>query len=456
MLGPDLFGVIQSRFDTSPRAAVGALAPVLPRVAGAVRSAYQSGVLHMTAALLAAQGASYLTQLVVARVAPPAVFAVVRSVEAVLSVALVVASAGAPLIALRGAAVLRGAGDRARMLAALLRVVVGASLAAATCLAVAAPLVGGGVAAPLRATAWVLALTACSRTCLNFAQGIGQVRRVAAWTVLLSLAGATVVVVGMRLGGLEGWVAGRYLGEAGMLACLLYGLRGQYAWTGDPPAGYGWRQTVVSGAGIATSLLLRSAQDNMPVVMLNLGRVAAAQIGLFGLLHAVVLGFQIVPAALSSVLLPRLAAAVDAPGAAARVARRAGGWSMLVVGTMAAVVLVAGPPLVRSIWPAYSGALPLLPVLLAAVPLRMVTSLGGIVLVAYNDVPATVRINAAAAVASAVAYATLIPRMGITGAAWGFLCGEAVGAAVYASAAARHLGRTPRPVPPVLPTPATP
>jgi O-antigen/teichoic acid export membrane protein len=291
----------------------------------------------------------------------------------------------------------------------------------------------------LRAAAPLVVATACARTLLNYAQGIGQVRRVAGWTAGLAACSAAVVVTGMALGGLRGWVAGRYVGELAMLACLGLALRSQVDWRGVPPVGYTWRPALTAGAGIAASLLLRSGQDNLPVVALNVARLAPTEIGLFGLPHAMVLGFQIIPAALSSVLLPRLAAAVPVPGAARAFAQRVGAWSTLGVSALALAVALTGPVVVRAVWPEYTGALPLLPVLLAAVPLRMLTSLGGIVLVAYDNVRATVMINAAAAAAGVLAYSLLTRRFGAVGTAWGFLAAEAVGAVAYVWAATRAI-----------------
>ena len=70
-------------------------------VRGLAQTAWRTGLPHYLFALVAVQGGTFIAQFAIARILTPAAFGVVRTVEATLGLALVLASAGLPSLAIK-------------------------------------------------------------------------------------------------------------------------------------------------------------------------------------------------------------------------------------------------------------------------------------------------------------------------------------------------------------------
>jgi len=262
---------------------------------------------------------------------------------------------------------------------------------------------------------------------------------------VMSVAGSAVSLAGIvaftAWRGLDGWVAGRYLGELCTASVLLFPLRRVARWRGaaDPRHGYGF--LVGHGVAVAASLALRTAIDQGGLLALGHWDASRESVGFMGIGTLALSVVLVFPAALGQLLVPRFAA-----GAADRARVRAGFLgaaritALATVPVAAAGVLLCGPVL-RAVFPAYAPAVPLLQVLLLSLPARAVEALAGGVLLAYNRNGVTVVYNVLMLAASWALYARYVPAHGALGAAWVLVAVEHVGFALYMATALRELAR---------------
>ncbi len=409
------------------------------RASGAAQAARNAGTLHYIVAIFAVQGLSYLTQFTIAKVAGPADFAVVRTVEATLNVLLVVASIGMPMLAVTTIAGLASESEQGRMVGGLLAIsVVGGLIVAAV-----ATLAAGWLAQPapsyLRGLAWILALTAGSRTSLNYFQGKQQVQRVAGFSVVLSLISLAIVIVAVWAGGLRGWIVGRYLSEALFLGMMLRAIGPTLSLSGPLPDGKSVATLLRAGSGIAMSLLIRTAGDNAGIFMLNAAGASRPAIGYFGLSSLALVAILIVPGAIPSVALPRLVARLNDRRAVHELVKKVGLGSLGASVLLACVTAVFAAPILQVFLPSYGPALPILYVLLIAVPFRLLSSMSGMVLVACSAVRYTVWINSLSLAVTVGLGWPLTARFGAIGTAIAVVAGEAISALAYVVSASTRL-----------------
>ena len=420
----------------------------MARLRLAIKSALQTGgragVVHYVTAIVSVQGVAYLTQFMIARVVGPEEFAVVRTVEATLNVLLVAASCGMPLLAVTTIAGLADEQAQGRMLGSLVTLAVLGGLATAALASLASGVLAPTPAAYLRIMAWVLPLSAASRTTLNYFQGRQLVQRVAGLTVTLSLISLVVVVGAVVTAGLSGWVAGRYLTEIVFLALLLWSVGSTLTFRGEIPGGHGVPSLLRTGSGIAASLLIRTAMDHTGLYLLIFSASPGATIGYFGLSSLVLLALSVVPASIASIALPRMVARIRNPGALRALVRRVGTGTIALALLMAGTTAVLASPAIDLLLPTYRPAVPILLVLLVAVPFRAATALAGVVLVASNRVGTTVWINLLALAATVIAGLPATSRWGAAGAAGAVVAGEVVSVGVYVVAAWLSLPAAPR------------
>jgi O-antigen/teichoic acid export membrane protein len=358
-------------------------------------------------------------------------------------VLLVVASLGMPMLAVTTIAAMRDEQAQGRMLGTLLAVCVAGGLATAA----VASLAGGVLAPPapfyLRALAGILVLSACSRTVLNYFVGRQQVHRVASYSVLLSLFSLGTVVAAVYTAGLSGWVGGRYLSEILFLILLLRAVGPNLRLSGALPGGQGIGILLSAGAGIAVSLLVRTAADNAGIFLLAFGGASPTTTGYFALASLALLGLLIVPTSIGSVALPKIVARLPDPATVHPFVRR------VAIGSLALSLLLAGAtallarPVIELVYPAYRDAVPVIWILLLAVPFRALSSLSGMVLVACNRVRLTVWTNVLALLVTVLAGAAAAPRWGAAGVASAVVAGEVIGAIAYVIAAWRSLPHVP-------------
>jgi O-antigen/teichoic acid export membrane protein len=113
------------------------------------------------------------------------------------------------------------------------------------------------------------------------------------------------------------------------------------------------------------------------------------------------------------------------------------------------VLLWLATPLARLLAPAYLPGVPIIRVLLLAVPLRVVTSIAGGVLLATGRVHSTLVMNLLTLATGAIALTLWIPREAAMGAAYATVLMEGVSTLCYTAWSVRALRRlAPAPHPP--------
>jgi len=402
----------------------------------------RTGVLHYVAAVCSVQGLAYITQLILARLVSPVDFAVVRTVESTLNVLLIAASMGMPMLAITTVAALRDEEAQGRILGTLL----GLSAAGGLITAVAASLAAGLLAPPapayLRALAWIMVLSACSRTSINYFLGKQQVHRVAGYTVLLSLFSLGIVVAAVLTAGLSGWVVGRYMSELLFLALLVRAVGPSLRLSplrGDQRIG----SLLTAGMGISLSLLVRTATDNAGIFLLTFSGAPASTVGYFGLASLVLLGLLIIPTSIGSVALPRIVARLREPFGVHDLVRRVAIGSLALSVLLAGAIAILARPTIGLLFPSYVPAVPMLLLLVLAVPFRALSSLSGMVLVACNRVHLTVWTNVLTLLVMIVAGTVATFHWGAVGTACTIVVSEVISAGTYVTSAWLALRRVP-------------
>jgi O-antigen/teichoic acid export membrane protein len=422
------------------------------RSSGALISA---GALHYIVALFAVQGLSYATQFAMARVTGPADFATIRTVEGVLNVLLVFASLGMPMLAVTKIAALPDPAVQGRLIGVLLLICGAASVAVAGAAVVGAGALGEPAGRYLRVLAFIMVFTAGSRTCLNYFQGQQRIQEVAGYSVALSAASFAIILLAVSRLGLNGWVLGRYLSEALFCGMMVRAIGPSLRWSGPVPGPDRLGGLVAAGTGVALSLITRTASDNAGLFILNAVNTDRVRIGYYGFSSLVLVAILIVPGAIPSIALPRFVARLDDRDAVVRLVRRVLSGSLLAGGALAVAAAVLAQPLTRLLLPSYTPALPLLNVLLIAVPFRLLSSMSGMVLVACGRVRYTVYINVVVLVVLAVVGFIVTERFSSLGTAAAVVGAEVCSAVAYTACAGLVLRRrlaTGTPPAPLAPT----
>jgi O-antigen/teichoic acid export membrane protein len=405
----------------------------------ALQTGGRVGVVHYVAAIVSVQGVAYLTQFMIARVVGPEDFAVVRTVEATLNVLVVAASFGMPILAVTTIAGLTDEKAQGRMLGSLVALAVPGGLATAALASLASEALAPAAASYLRILAWVMPLTAASRTALNYFQGRQQVQRIAGYTVALSLISLVVVIAAVLTAGLTGWVVGRYVTELLFITLLLWSVGPSLSLSGGIPGGHGILSLLRAGSGIATSLLIRTAMDNAGLYLLVFSGAPDATVGYFGLSSLVLLALSIVPSSIASIALPRMVTRIRHPVAFHALVRRVGAGSIVLTLVMAGTTALFAGPAVDLLFPSYAKAVPILLFLLAALPFRVVSALSAVVLLACDRMVMSVWANLLGLAVTVCAGVAGTAWWGATGTACAVIAGEVVSAGAYVIAARSSL-----------------
>ncbi len=403
-----------------------------------------SGLPHFLLALVSIQGASYLAQFAIARLVSPADFGIVRTVEATLGLALIVATAGIPSLAIKSIAAMPTPALQGRLLRRLLSLVAITSAITACVLVVGAPSIVATAAQPwLARLAFLLVPMSLARTAINFFQGIRQVQRISLYVACAALAGVATITHLVATRGLAGWIGGRYLGEL-MIAAVAAALCWRYIRLDEVlPVEVHPRLLLSEGVTLSLSLLVRAATDNVPVLALGWFAVAASDIGFFGLASLVAAALLLLPGALNSLALAPLVAALRNESVdARRLLLRLHAYSALLTVPLALLLLALLPVLLRSFAPAFLPGVHLLQALLLVVPLRGATTTSGGAMFAAGKVATGLRFNLLVLACSLGSLVLLVPSYGAAGAVGTIVMTEVIAALLFTSGAWRALAKS--------------
>jgi O-antigen/teichoic acid export membrane protein len=409
-----------------------------------VSRALTLGLPHYLVSVLAIQGTAYITQLVLARMLGPGDFGIVRSVEAVIAIVLVFGAAGMPSLAIKSIAEAGSAAERGRVLVRLLALAVGVSLV--TCAVVAALdwLVFDPVTASYtRLLVWVVPISAIARTALNYHQGVKSVHRVSIVAAVMSVVSLLATVLLVARWAMPGWVAARYVAESLLAGTMLWTVADVLRARGSASPEFAPRTLLHLGMAIASSLLVRTGIDNIGVLGMGVTGVPKSDVGYFAIAALLASALLLIPGALANLSLPAIIEALRSRVEAERTSGRLLAAAMALSLPPVAILLWTAPWLARVFAPAYLPGVPIIRILLLAVPLRVTTSIAGAVLLATGRVHSTLVINVATLCVGALALAVLIPRGAAIGAAHATVLMELFSTLCYTAWSTRALRRLP-------------
>jgi PST family polysaccharide transporter len=388
------------------------------RLSTFVRRIYDAGLLHLFLSTASVQGLAYLAQLAMARLLSPADFGTVRATEATVSILMVLGAFGMPTLAIKAIAHTTDEAARKRLLGALLTIAfIGSGSVACTTWLLAPHLGLPGATAYLPLLVCLIVPIAVSRTCQNYFQGIRAFQRIAVITVSLTVIALTTLLCLVKFHGLSGWICGRYAAEGLFAAALLMLLRHTVSLRGALPSQYTFRRLVCLGGPICLGLLVRVLLDNSGLIALGYFHRPRAELGACGLALLIVAAAMMAPSALSSVYLPRLAAAAEQP-----IALRAHYRQLLRLGLLLGLILMGlvliGSPLVPLVFGAgYRPAVLPIAILSLDIPPSILAAYAAAVLLARDRSYLSAGFNI---ILTAVAFALFwlaTPRLGLAGVA---------------------------------------
>lgn len=403
-----------------------------------IQNAVRLGLIYIVISIFCVQGMAVLVQLMIARMLGPAAFGVVRSVEVVLSIALILAGVGMPTLAIKAIAECQG-DVRGQVLLRLLQLAaIGGVLVATVVSLIGSQWLVPNAASPyLKSLAWVLVLTAVSRTAINYFNGIQQFRRVSVLNVILSAASIPLILLATRRWGLAGWMSGRFLSEGIFLTAAILLLAPHLRCHISVPPRFSYFQLSRLGLGISLSLLIKTAFDGAAVLALGWLLKNSTAVGEYGLASLIISGLLVLPGALSNIYLPRLAETAGDSDVQYLVY-----WKILQTNAIAmlivAVVVAAAAPVLPTVFgQGYRGTVHLLPVLALVLPCRAIASTAGTYLISLNEISGMVWMNLLQLVIGGLSYWWLIPQANVLGAAIGTVLSEALLMTVYVQHARR-------------------
>jgi len=399
---------------------------------------YRSGLPFLLLSLASVQGVTYVSQALAAKGLSPGDFGSIRSIESILAIVVVLGGLGMPTLATRYAAEMTDDAARGLLLRRLLTIAVATSLATAVAVSLVSRFVfPEPTASTLRVLSLAMALTVCSRVIQGYAVGAKRIVTVSILTVLLSFVSLPTLVVLAWRQGLMGWVAGRYGTEALLVLVLVLSMRSVLHPARPATAVPAVGELARLGFPIALSLLLRSGQDAVGLLALNLLRAPGPMVGHMGLGSLLVAALAVIPGAVSSLCLPEMTRKRHVPKEARQFLWRSVSWGLWLTAPVSVLIFFAGPTVLAKFLPAYTDAGPVLQAMALIAPCRAVVAMAGSCLLAHLNVAFGLWANAAAVLGAFALSLLAGPRFGALGVGLALLGVESALAMAYFLAARR-------------------
>ena len=388
----------------------------LPKMVRVFNRFEQNGLLPVFVVTVCIQGAVIVSQFLAALVLTPAEMGVIRSVESVLSVLILIASAGSQSLSIREIA---GAGSltvQLQVLRSIYFVVLAVCIAVIAIVAATAEFVLRSVVMQLVfASSGVVLVSNLLRTTTGFAHGARLVgscyRHLAVYSSF-----AVVLQFGFSAAlGVKGWIVGRYVGESLVLLGLSFSLfRGEgLRWLRGNLDLLGIWMNFKRGMVVNASLVLRLIADSVPVFAMTAMKVPTDQIGHVGLALLATTSMALPLAVLSQRSLPRMAALHEMQSALdserAQLERLSIKTAFVCSITLSIVSFLAW----GLIGGAYGQSFILTAVLSWVLPLRAYALSSGTYLLVLRNYVASVWVNFFEALLVSVFILVLLPRIGV-------------------------------------------
>lgn len=232
--------------------------------------------------MLFVQGASLLSQFVLARFLSPDSFAVVKIVENLIRLLLIPAMAGIPTAVTKFVAESKNETEQCKILGQGLCLVTVISLALSLLIYIIAPMIlrESLVIRYASGLIWTVCFTAVVRTVIAFYLGRKEIRRVAAYNAIIISVSLSLTIAGGIFLDLGGWVVGRFAGELLVFIGVLWLVRGYFTFAFDKQK---LVPLVVFGVLAFVSLLLDRIVTMSDVILLARSGISTMQVGVYGL-----------------------------------------------------------------------------------------------------------------------------------------------------------------------------
>lgn len=385
-----------------------------------VERVYAVGLFHLLLSILFVQGLTYYSQLLIAWLVGPGDFGIVRSIEALVGIAVVIGSAGMPTLAVCSIAGVDAPEIRSILLGRLVRV----SIASSVLVALPVMLIGVQCVVQeghtyLFAMIWIIGMTSASRTLINYFQGIKQFERMSIVNATLSCASLSILIGAVATLGMKGWMVGRYAGEFLFLVGALVLVRRSISFNGRLPESYSYMRLVSLGLSVAVSQAMRSTIDNMAIFTLGFLGEAPRVVGLYGLSGLIITGVSIVPGSIATLAIPRLVERLQRGSVEAwKLYRRITMWTLIIsIGGCLVIVWIA-PAIVALFGNDYRGAAPILVILSLSLPVRGISAQACAMLLAHGQIKLSLKGNFIVLMLGFMLLMKAIAVYGVTGAAW--------------------------------------
>ena len=340
----------------------------------------KNNVVYVALSIFGVQGAAYLGQFVLAGMLSAEQFAIIRTVEASLQLLSAIAPLGVSLLVVRLAAQTTNPRALGRSLSSYLAFALFVGIAFACICSLLIGAFSQRDADPyLLSMAWVLVLTNVSRTALNFLYGKERFATVSVTNFLIALCYLAALVALVKLVGLPGWIGAKYLIET---AFFLVSLAFVWRHLGRIIASVRlYAELACEGLAVSLSLLFRTGQDTMPLLILAYLGASAQDVATFGLCTLIVAASMIFPVSFITVLLPRYTQALKNKADALPPLHKRYQRLLIIAGVALSISLTAGSFLIGEMFRhRYGSITSLMAVLSLALPARLASTINANVL----------------------------------------------------------------------------
>jgi O-antigen/teichoic acid export membrane protein len=305
------------------------------------------------------QGGILISQLLTPLYLAPSQVGTIRTLESTLALLILAASMGMPPLAVRAGAEHGRAEVNGDLLSQLLITALFAGSLTWSLSWLASPWLERFGGRQLAEIAGLCVLTNLTRVIAGFVQGAVMQLVVVRTLLLLTVLAIAILFWMTRLWGIDGWVAGRYVGESLLVVGLVYLLRGHLLECfGKPASLRPSRRMLAEGVTLNFASFVRLVCDSLPFLLLVGIGGSGDDVAYLGIAQLLLVAPNLLFAILSQVYLPRLILehvdGVDSSSALKKLASSLAG-----IACAYTLCLIAGRLVVMFTWPQYQRALDL-------------------------------------------------------------------------------------------------
>jgi O-antigen/teichoic acid export membrane protein len=381
----------------------------------------------MGVSVISVQGTAYLSQLIIAKYLSPSQFGIVRSIETIIVVLFLIGSLGMPTLAIKEVARAESDSEKILLLLKLLVIVLICSGSIALIIYFILKISESSeIKLVLQSLIWLILLIGLSRTCLNYFQGIKQIKKMSAINTFVSFSSLMIMIFAVKLFGINGWIFSRYLGELILFfaAVIVLFKNESIDWNGKrflTP----FKKLIIEGVGLSSSLLIRTCIDSLPILLLGYFQFSYEKIGYFGFSTLILNSMMIVPGIIANLAIPKFIEIVNDKVSSYGLYKRLIKVSLSISIVLMVVIITFATGIVYNYLDKYRAAIALTIILAISLPFRAVSSISGSVVISHGISSIAVKVNFASLITLGLLESCfLIYRGGLVQVAWAFVATE--------------------------------